>query len=275
MSMDGKHSDAPIGIFDSGLGGLTVMREIMHALPEENLIYFGDTARVPYGSKSRDTIIHYVEQILHFMEEKEVKAIVVACGTASAYALEAVRHKVSVPILGVVRPGVRAAAAATKNGRIGVIGTEASVRSGLYESLLHGIDPELFVKSRACPLFVPLVEEGLWRDEITTMVAKRYLTELADAGVDTLIMGCTHYPLLMDTIREIMGPQVSLVNIGVETARVLSGILAVKGLTKQTIDAPPVYRFYSSDAPEKLCRFGESALRMEIPEAVRISIEDY
>ncbi len=270
-----NYSDAPIGVFDSGLGGLTVMREIMRCLPDENIIYFGDTARVPYGSKSRDTIIHYVEQILHYLEEQEVKAIVVACGTASAYALEAVRHKVSVPILGVVRPGVRAAAAITKNGKIGVIGTEASVKSGLYESLLHKINPELKVCSVACPLFVPLVEEGLWRDEITTLVAKRYLTSLKEAGVDTLIMGCTHYPLLEETIREVMGSEVRLVNIGVETAKVLSRILSERGITKKTLDAPPVYRFSSSDAPEKLCRFGEYALSMTIPEAVRISIEDY
>ncbi len=275
MTEMNRHSDAPIGVFDSGLGGLTVMREIMRTLPEENIIYFGDTARVPYGSKSRDTIIHYVEQILHFMQEKEVKAIVVACGTASAYALEAVRHKVKVPILGVVRPGVRAASAATKNGRIGVIGTEASVKSGLYESLLHGINPELSVVSRACPLFVPLVEEGLWHDEITTLAAKRYLSELKEKDVDTLIMGCTHYPLLAGTIREVMGEGVNLVNIGVETAQVLKRILNEQGITKKTTDAPAVYRFYSSDAPEKLCRFGESALQMEIPEAARISIEEY
>ena len=274
--MTGTHrNDAPIGVFDSGLGGLTVMKEIMHSLPEENIIYFGDTARVPYGSKSRETIIHYVEQILHFMEERDVKAIVVACGTASAYALEAVRHKVSVPIIGVVRPGVRAAASVTKNGHVGVIGTEASVKSGLYESLLHNINPALSVTSTACPLFVPLAEEGLWEDEITTLVAKRYLLPMKEQGVDTLIMGCTHYPLLEHTIRQVMGPDVKLVNIGVETAAVLRRILGEQALSKKTTDAPPVYRFYSSDAPEKLRLFGASALKMEIPEAVKISIEDY
>ena len=271
----GMKSDAPIGVFDSGLGGLTVMREIMQRLPEESIIYFGDTARVPYGSKSRDTIIRYVEQILNFMQEREVKAIVVACGTASAYALEAVRHKVYVPIIGVVRPGVKAAAAATRNGKVGVIGTEASVKSGLYESLLHKIDPSLSVTSTACPLFVPLVEEGLWEDEITTLVAKRYLSKIRDAGADTLIMGCTHYPLLQKTIRSVMGDEVKLVNIGVETAAVLERTLQEQGITRKTTDAPPVYRFFSSDAPEKLCRFGASALQMQIPEAVKISIDQY
>ena len=218
MSME---NNAPIGVFDSGLGGLTVVREIMRNLPDERIVYFGDTARVPYGSKSPDTIIRYSRQIVRFLEQQEVKAIVIACNTASALALDTVEKETSLPILGVVRPGADMAVASTKNNRIGVIATEGTIRSGLYNRLIREADPRMQVFTKACPLFVPLVEEGWTKDPITKEVANRYLQELLDSEIDTLIMGCTHYPLLRSLLKEVVGDGVQLVNPAYETAQVL------------------------------------------------------
>ena len=187
--------NAPIGVFDSGVGGLTVAREIMRQLPEERLIYFGDTARLPYGNKSKKTIIRYSEQIIRFLRTKEVKAIVVACNTASSYALDEVRKMVDVPIIGVINAGARAAVSATKNGKIGVIGTEGTINSGTYAEVLKEMKPGTEVFGRACPLFVPLVEEGLLHDTVTDEIASRYLSVLKEKYIDTLVLGCTHYPL--------------------------------------------------------------------------------
>lgn len=272
-----KRSDAPIGVFDSGLGGLTVMREIIRQIPDERIVYFGDTARVPYGSKSRATIIHYTEQILNFLKTKEVKAIVVACNTVSAYALEAVKDRVDVPIIGVVKPGARVAAATTKNNRVGVIGTEATVDSGLYSEFITHLNPKAEVYSKACPLFVPLVEEGWWHDEITTSVTERYMKELKDAGVDTLIMGCTHYPLLRSTLRSVMGENVNLVNPAYETAVELRRTLEWKDLLHEegAADCKDRYRFYVSDASERFGRFAQSVLGFDVPAAEKINIEEF
>ena len=204
--------DAPIGVFDSGVGGLTVAREIMRNLPSEKIVYFGDTARVPYGSKSRDTVIRYSRQIIHFLKEQQVKAIVIACNTASAFALDDVQNEQDIPVLGVIEAGARVAAAETVNKRVGVIGTVGTVGSRIHETYLKKIDPEITVIGKPCPLFVPLVEEGWLHDPVTVEVAKRYLQELKDKDVDTLILGCTHYPLIRSTIREVMGEKVRLVN---------------------------------------------------------------
>lgn len=203
--------DAPIGVFDSGVGGLTVAREIMRNLPSEKIVYFGDTARVPYGSKSRDTVIRYSRQIIHFLKEQQVKAIVIACNTASAFALDAVQHEQDIPVLGVIGAGAKVAAEETVNKRVGVIGTVGTVGSGIHEAYLKKLDPEITVIGKACPLFVPLVEEGWLHDPVTVEVANRYLQELKDKDVDTLILGCTHYPLIRSTIREVMGEKVRLV----------------------------------------------------------------
>ena len=197
--------EAPVGVFDSGVGGLTVAREIMRNLPSEKIVYFGDTARVPYGSKSRETIIRYSRQIIRFLQEQQVKAIVVACNTASAFALDAVRDEFDIPIIGVIEPGARVAAEQTRNKRVGVIGTVGTVGSKIHAEYLKEFDPEITVFAKACPLFVPLVEEGWLHDPVTEEVAARYLKELQDKDVDTLILGCTHYPLLRSTIRKIMG----------------------------------------------------------------------
>ena len=272
-----QEKEKPVAVFDSGLGGLTVFREILRQLPDENLIYFGDTARVPYGSKSRETIIHYTEQILNFLRTKEVKAIVVACNTVSAYALEELKDRVEVPIIGVVKPGAYAAVKQTKSRRIGVMGTEGTVRSGLYPSYIHEIDPSVLVFQKPCPLIVPLVEEGLWEDPLTTEVVRRYTRVFREEHIDTVIMGCTHYPLVRDTIRKVLGDEVTLVNPAYETTAALKRVLEEKDLLRP-IDAPvvgPPYRFYVSDDPEKFKEFASRVLRFDIPETRKIDIEAY
>ena len=191
---------APIGVFDSGVGGLTVAREIMRHLPNENIVYFGDTARVPYGSKSKDNIIRYSRQIINFLKTKNVKAIVIACNTASALALDVVREDFDVPIIGVVEPGARAALEATKSKKIGVIGTEATIRSAMYEKIFKGFDGDATVVGKACPLFVPLVEEGFAKHKVTEEIIDYYLASFMDTDIDSLILGCTHYPLLRSRI---------------------------------------------------------------------------
>ena len=218
--------EAPIGVFDSGVGGLTVAREIMRNLPSEKIVYFGDTARVPYGSKSKETVIRYSRQIIRFLQEQQVKAIVIACNTASAFALDAVRDEFDLPIIGVIEPGAKVAAAQTRNKKVGVIGTVGTIGTGIHAEYLKSLDPEITVYGKACPLFVPLVEEGWLHDPVTDEVVARYLKELQEKDIDTLILGCTHYPLLRSTIRKIMGDQVCLVNPAYETARELKQLLA-------------------------------------------------
>lgn len=272
-----RENEKPVAVFDSGLGGLTVFREILRQLPDENLIYFGDTARVPYGSKSRETIIHYTEQILNFLRTKEVKAIVVACNTVSAYALEELKDRVEVPIIGVVKPGAYAAVKQTKSRRVGVMGTEGTVRSGLYPSYIHEIDPSVLVFQKPCPLIVPLVEEGLWEDPLTTEAVRRYTRVFREEHVDTVIMGCTHYPLVRDTIRKVLGDEVTLVNPAYETTAALKRVLEEKDILR-AMDAPvtgPPYRFYVSDDPDKFKEFASRVLRFDIPETRKIDIEAY
>ena len=225
---------APIGVFDSGVGGLTVAREIMRQIPNEKIVYFGDTARLPYGSKSKDTITRYSRQIVRFLETQDVKAIVVACNTASAYALDSLEKEIQMPIIGVVKPGAKVAAEVTQNGKIGVIGTEGTIGSQIYTEYIHNINPDARVIGKACPLFCPLVEEGLWQDPVTDEIASRYLTELIDIGIDTLILGCTHYPLIRSTVGRIMGDKVTLVNPAYETAIELKRLLAEQLLTPST-----------------------------------------
>ncbi|MCI8483739.1 MAG: glutamate racemase [Lachnospiraceae bacterium] len=267
---------APIGVFDSGVGGLTVAREIMRQLPQESIIYFGDTARVPYGSKSKETIVRYSRQIIHFLESKGVKAIVVACNTASAFALEEIRPEMRMPIIGVVKPGAKVAAESTVNGRIGVIGTEGTVGSQIYTEMIHRHNPNAVVLGKACPLFVPLVEEGWLKDPVTIEVAKRYLATFQESEIDTLILGCTHYPLLRSTIREIMGDEVNLVNPAYETAQGLKCLLEQNQLANDSKEQKTfaTYRFFVSDAAEKFKNFASSILPCEIKEARLIHIEE-
>ena len=272
-----EEKQRPIGVFDSGVGGLTVVREIMRQLPNEKIVYFGDTARVPYGSKSKETVTRYSEQIVRFLKTQNVKAIVVACNTASAYALEALETEVEFPIVDVVRPGARVAAATTRNGKIGVIGTEGTIGSKIYSSYIHKINPEAKVTGKACPLFVPLVEEGLLEDPVTDEIASRYLTELMEIGIDTLILGCTHYPLIRQTIGRIIGKEVSLVNPAYETAMELKRVLDAQGILNEKEPAlgENRYQFYVSDAAEKFKRFANSIIKYGILSAKTIPIEEY
>ena len=275
-----EHCDlnhAPIGVFDSGVGGLTVAREIMRQIPEERIVYFGDTARVPYGSKSPDTIIRYSRQIIRFLRTKNVKAIVVACNTASAFALETIKPELDIPIIGVVKPGAKVAALTTKNGKIGVIGTEGTIRSEIYTKTIHNENKDAQVMGRACPLFVPLVEEGWLKDSVTVTVAERYLQPFKESDIDTLILGCTHYPLLRSTVREIMGESVNLVNPAYETAVELRRLLAEQGIANdgKAPNQEEKYQFYVSDAAEKFMQFANSILPYDIERTQLIPIEEY
>ena len=258
---------APIGVFDSGVGGLTVAREIMRQMPDERIVYFGDTARVPYGSKSQSTIIRYTRQIIRFLETKQVKAIVVACNTASAFALEEVRSELKVPIIGVVKPGAEVAAKTTENGKVGVIGTVGTIESKLYNRCISEHNPGAQVFGKACPLFVPLVEEGWSKDPVTYEVASRYLAPLKETGIDTLILGCTHYPLLRSTIAEVMGEGVNLVNPAYETATSLKQLLEKENLAndgKSRQFGGTFHEFYVSDAAERFMEFANSILPYDV-----------
>ena len=275
--MNGIKKDAPIGVFDSGIGGLTVVREIMRQLPNEKIIYFGDTARVPYGSKSKDTITRYSRQICRFLMTKEVKTIVVACNTATAYALDELEKEIDLPMIGVLKPGAKVAAETTKNGKVGVIATRATIGSESYTHYIKQINPEATVLGKACPLFVPLVEEGLLEDPVTDEIAMRYLSELKDEEIDTLILGCTHYPLIRKTIGRTMGDGVTLVNPAYETARELKEQLAMRNLlNEEKVDlGTNKYQFYVSDAADKFQQFANSIIKYGILTAKTVNIEEY
>ena len=269
----------PIGVFDSGLGGLTVAREIMRNLPMEKIVYFGDTARVPYGSKSQQTIQRYSRQIVRFLKTQEIKAIVVACNTATALAMDVIREEAGdIPVVGVVDPGARTACEESENGRIGVIATKATIGSNVYSEAVHAIRPEAQVVGKACPLLVPLVEEGWLHDKITDEVILRYLDEVLEYGVDTLILGCTHYPLLRSEIRRLVGEGVHLVNPAYETAVELKKLLAKHHLENETLrkaDEPYPYRFFVSDEAERFAGFANSVLPVDVASARVIQIEEY
>ncbi|WP_104803927.1 glutamate racemase [Blautia marasmi] len=271
-----QNKQAPIGVFDSGVGGLTVAREIMRNLPSERIVYFGDTARVPYGSKSKEIVLKYSRQIVRFLQTQNVKAIVVACNTASAMALETIREEIDIPIIGVVKPGAKVAAQTTRNKKIGLIGTRGTVNSELYPAIIHEYDPRIQVIGQACPLLVPLVEEGWLKDEVTVEVAKRYLNPLLKQGVDTLILGCTHYPLLRSLMRQVAGDGVTLVNPAYETAQALRELLKEHGIENDGHEEEEFpYRFYVSDAEERFQEFAGSILPYDVRMTKQINIEEY
>ncbi|MFN2384557.1 MAG: glutamate racemase [Gemmatimonadota bacterium] len=250
--------DQPIGVFDSGIGGLTVMHALMERLPNESLIYFGDTARVPYGPKSQATVTRFSTENVELLTRHAVKAIVVACNTATAFALPALRERFDLPIVGVVGPGARAAAAATRSGRIGVIGTHGTIGSGAYEQALLALAPAFTVISRPCPLFVPLTEEGLTDHPATRLIAADYLAPFRADAIDTLILGCTHYPLLKAVIGDALGDGVRLIDSAEETAREVADLLTAKGLAREGGD--PAYRYLVSDLPDQFLRVGQRFL---------------
>lgn len=257
--MTGSGRDRPIGVFDSGIGGLTVMHALMDAVPAERLVYFGDTARVPYGPKSSETVTRFSIENVELLAGYGVKAIVVACNTATAFALPVLEERFDFPVVGVVQPGARAAVEATKTGRVGVIGTHGTIGSGAYRRALEALDPGLVVVSKACPLFVPLAEEG-WTDHpAARLVAEEYLAGFLDEGIDALILGCTHYPLLKGVIGETLGPGVRLIDSAEETAREVAGLLERSGLAREG-GAPPEHRFLVSDLPDQFLRVGQRFL---------------
>ncbi len=245
--------DAPIGVFDSGLGGLTVAHAIMRQLPAESLVYFGDTARVPYGPKSPETVRRYSLEIAHYLLDQGVKAIVIACNTATAHALPALRAELTVPVIGVVEPGARAAVRASKRGDIGVIATAGTIKSGAYVRAIHAESPTARVTALACPLFVPLVEEGWVNHEATQAIAEEYLGRLRE-NIDTLVLGCTHYPLLKPLIGEIVGRTVRLIDSAEETAADVRRLLDEHGIAAAT--GSGTYRFVASDDPGQFLTLG-------------------
>ena len=255
----GAAPDAPIGVFDSGIGGLTVVRELMRQLPHERIVYFGDTARVPYGPKSPDTVRRYSGEISAFLREQGVKAIVIACNTATAHALHALRAQLPIPVIGVVEPGARAAVRASRGGPVGVIGTAGTIRSGAYERAIRELAPTAHVVARACPLFVPLVEEGWLDGDAARLIAREYLAPFAADGVDTLVLGCTHYPLLKRLIGETIGREVRLIDSAEETAAETARVLSERGLRAAAGDAP-AHRFIASDDPQQFLELGQRFL---------------
>ncbi|NQV43246.1 MAG: glutamate racemase [Candidatus Marinimicrobia bacterium] len=247
-----------IGVFDSGLGGISVVRAIIDLLPHEHLIYFGDTARVPYGSKSNETVIRFAHQISSFLIEKQVKMIVVACNTASAVALQSLQQSFNIPIVGVIEPGSEAAVKSSRHRRIGVIGTASTIRSGAYRAAIRALDSDIEVTDQACPLLVPLVEEDWPLDGVVRQVLESYLATFKTHEPDSLILGCTHYPYLKSIIQEVMGPSVHLVDSGEETATRVQKVLAEMGMLNHGNGDPGRHNFYVSDFPQK---FEETASR--------------
>ena len=258
----------PIGIFDSGIGGLTVVRALAKLLPDESLIYLGDTGRTPYGSKSADVVRRYSFENAEFLLDKGIKALVVACNTSTALALDALRQRLDLPIVGVIAPGAAAAARATKNRKVGVIGTEATIRSGEYTRALRQLRPELEIYTRACPLFVPLAEEGWVDNEVAARTARLYLTSLTKSGIDTLILGCTHYPLLKSVIRATMGAGVRLVDSGVATAAAVRDVLQEQDLLCRGRGAES--SFFVTDSPERFVKVGARFLGAQVDSAVQL-----
>lgn len=250
---------APVGVFDSGIGGLTVAQEVIRQLPHESVIYFGDTARVPYGPKSPETVRRYSREIAAFLRDQGVKNIVIACNTATAHALGALREEMDMPVIGVVEPGARAAVAASRREHIGVIGTVGTIRSGAYERAIRAIDPDAEITTRACPLFVPLIEEGWTDHDATRLIAREYLEPLIAADIDTLVLGCTHYPLIKHLLREVLGPDVRLIDSAEETAAETARTLAAANLAASP-GAEPVYRFIASDDPLQFLQLGQRFL---------------
>lgn len=261
-------SARPIGVFDSGIGGLTVVQEIIRQLPTESIVYFGDTARVPYGPKSPDTVCRYSREIAGFLRQQDVKAIVIACNTATAHALKSLRAELPMPVVGVVEPGARAAVNASRGGHIGVIGTAGTVRSGAYERAILALDPDVRVTARACPLFVPLVEEGWLDHPVTREVAREYVTPLVEEGIDALVLGCTHYPLLKPLLCRELGSGIALIDSAAETAREVGRVLRDAGIEAPE-DAVAEHRFIASDDPLQFLQLGQRFLGNAI-EAVEV-----
>jgi glutamate racemase len=261
-------TEGTIGIFDSGVGGLTVLHALLDVLPREDLVYLGDTGRHPYGIKSAETVTRYSVENVEFLVARGIKLLVVACNTASATALPALQARFPLPIVGVIEPGARAAVARTRNGRIGIIGTEATIASGAYTNAIRGLRADVEIYTRPCPLLVPLAEEGWIDGAIPRGVVETYLATLRKSGIDTLVLGCTHYPLLKPVIAEVMGPTVALVDSAEETARSVAALLEERGLARRQGGGST--SFFVTDVPDRFIRVGQRFLGARVDSAVRI-----
>ena len=264
----------PIGIFDSGVGGLTVTREILKILPNEDLVYFGDTGRTPYGPRSKDIVIQFSKQDANFLVEQNVKLVVVACNTASSFALDELKKNFSVEMIGVIEPGSVSAVRATKNGKIGIIGTAGTISSDAYARTIEKLDPNIKAFSLACPLFVPIVEEGYIQKEATYLIAEEYLQPFKSNGIDTLILGCTHYPLLKDIIHKVLGRDIVLIDSAEETAQVVYKKLIELDLLREKT-AQVSHKFYVSDFPERFQQVGRYFMGDSIKNVIRVDITKY
>lgn len=271
-------SSSPIGIFDSGVGGLTVLKEINKILPFEDIVYFGDVGRTPYGGRSKEIITNFTRQDIAFLIEQKVKYIICACNSASATALNELIDQYDIQMIGVIEPGAKAAVEKTKNGKIGIIGTKATINTNVYAKLIHEINPDLKVFSLACPLFVPLSEEGYVDKEATYYIARDYLQTMIDVGIDTLVMGCTHYPLLRKVISDIMGDEVTLIDSGKETSKTAFEILTDAKLLKTVevdkIDSSEI-KYFVSDVPDKFSAVASRFLGKDINNITRVDISKY
>ncbi|MFA7534023.1 MAG: glutamate racemase [Tissierellaceae bacterium] len=261
----------PIGVFDSGIGGLTVLKEIIEQLPGEDIVYLGDTARIPYGTRSKETVIKYVLESFEFLMSKNIKAIVIACNTASSLALKEARERFDIPILGVVEPGAKAAVGSTKNNTIGVIGTEGTINSGSYDKTIRELLPTAEIIGIPCPLFVPIVEEGWENTDVAYITAQKYLLELKEHNIDTLVLGCTHYPVLRYTIGKVLGDKVTLVNPAYETAKLTKNTLKELNLLNEKLDEG-IYKYCVSDDPEKFKRIGGNLIRKQIGTVEKVEL---
>ena len=264
-----KVSDLPVGIFDSGVGGLTVMREIIKQLPDEHLLYLGDTARVPYGVRSPETVSKYSYENTKFLMSRGIKMLVVACNTSSAVSLDMLREEFPVPATGVVEPGARAAVEKAKHKRIAVIGTETTIKSGAYERAIKSLDDSIEVSGFACPLFVPLIEEGWLEGEVVRLTAEKYLAPIRDDGADAVVLGCTHYPMLKHVIGSIVN--LPLIDSAVETAKEVRRVLEQTGLLRQG-NGNVSRKFFVTDAPDKFAAAGERFLGHEISHISKVSL---
>jgi glutamate racemase len=265
--------EKPIGVFDSGIGGLTVVKRLLSVLPRENIVYFGDTARVPYGSKSNDTVIDYSIQDTNFLLHKNVKAVVVACNTASSIALNELRKRFNVPVIGVIYPGAELAVRESKHGKIGVIGTRATINNKAYSEAIKKINSKIEVFEKACPLFVPIAEEGWTHHKATHEIAEEYLKELRENNIDTLVLGCTHYPILADVIQEVIGKNVKLIDSGIATAEVVRNEINRIGLETNSAVSGNL-DLYVSDIPTTFKEVTELFLGKKIDEVVKVDIEE-
>jgi glutamate racemase len=270
---EAKLSWKAIGIFDSGVGGLTVLSEIMKVMPQEDTIYLGDTARVPYGTKSPETVVRFARQITSFLVNRDIKLLVVACNTASAVSLDELKAEFPIPIVGVIEPGAHRAASVTTSGRVGVIGTAGTIRSSAYTKAIKRINPDIEVITAECPMFVPLAEEGWVDNEVARLTASIYLKGLRDRGVDTLVLGCTHYPLLKGIISEAMGEGVTLVDSAAETARVVKGILEANGAVRP-VHEKGNHHYFVTDVPAGFIRVGNRFLGGILGDVYQVSLEE-